>query len=159
MINPRDIQKSTSLFRGISIKSNEWVYGNPIIRKNKYYIATQNNIDFMTITDDGVATLKLIEVYPNTLGAYTTVNDMNDIKVFLGDILENITGPYIPFTHQHRNPVIHSDGNYFANGFCNIETYDFKYCKVIGNVYEHPDLLDYEITGLYERHEEDDLEK
>ena len=135
------IQEANFYYRGQRIDTQEWVYGFVIIRKDRFYIATSDNIDFMTASLGGHFDIKLIEVIPDTVGGYSTVNDMNDIKVFAGDIIENIVSPEAPFSQIHRNIVVFEDGNFYAEGVINIETYDFEYCRVIGNVYDNPELL------------------
>ncbi len=134
------IEESKFYCRGQRIDTREWVYGFVVIRKDRFYIASSENIDFMTATIGGHFDIKLVEVIPRTVGGYSTVNDMNDIKVFEGDIVENIITPEAPFSQVHRNEVVFEDGNYYAEGVINIETYDFEYCHVIGNIFDNPEL-------------------
>ena len=82
--------------RAIRIDTDEWVYGYLLKRKDKTYIATQDNMDYMVVQDN-IARLKLFEVIPNTICAYSQVNDIDDIKIYNGDILETVAQEDTPF--------------------------------------------------------------
>lgn len=132
----------SALFRGKRLNNEEWVYGNLIIRRNRYYIATNDNLDFMKVANDGMASLRLIEVIPESVGGYSSVNDRNDIKVFAGDIIESIVDDESGFLEECRAIVIFDKGAYYGDGPTNIETYEFKDCAVIGNLFDNEELVE-----------------
>lgn len=126
--------------RAIRIDTDEWVYGYLLKRKDKTYIATQDNMDYMVVQDN-IARLKLFEVIPNTICAYSQVNDIDDIKIYNGDILETVAQEDTPFCKNTILFVTFSEGTFNAIGDFSIDTYDFRYCRVIGNFYDDPDLI------------------
>lgn len=135
---------SSIIYRGMRIGTTEWVYGYLLVRKNRYYIATRDALDFMVIVGTK-ATLNLIEVEPDTVGAYTQFHDYNDIKVFTGDVLETVVGAKLsPYSHEIRALVMYDEltGLFYANGFCDIATFEFRVCRVIGNIHDNPELLE-----------------
>ena len=132
------------LFRGKRIDNNEWVYGF-------YFERLTDNIKHCYIKyetwDEGFVTY---EVIPETVGQFTSRCDENYNKIFEGDILE----------------VSYDDGTAYTTEVCAYggtlcvdikgEDYDFTAidfavdiwknncceCKVIGNIYENPELLE-----------------
>jgi hypothetical protein len=63
---------------------------------------------------------------------YTGIEDANGIEIYEGDILQDDDG-YIDLVKYHE------EGYYHAGDW---DGSDFKYCKVIGNIYENPELLE-----------------
>lgn len=149
---------SNIIYRGLSIGSSVWVYGYLLVRKDRYYIATRDALDFIVVSDNK-ATLNLIEVDPDTVGIYSHFHDCNDIKVFTGDVLETIVGERIsPFSHEIRTLVIYNEGiGFYANGFCDIAPFEFRFCKIVGNIHENPELLEGIALSFPEEEEDDDI--
>ena len=134
---------SKIIYRGIGIGSSVWVYGYLLVRKDRYYIATRDALDFMVISD-AKATLNLIEVDPQTVGIYSYFQDCNDIKVFTGDVLETVVGGRVSiFSNEIRALVVYDeDVGFYANGFCDILPFEFRFCRIVGNIHDNPELLD-----------------
>ena len=126
--------------RGVRCDTDEWVYGYLLKRKDKTYIATQDNMDYMVVQDN-IARLKLIEVIPETICAYSQVNDIDDIKIFDGDILETVAQQNTPFCKQTILFVEFVRGVFRAEGEISLESFDFRYCRVIGNFYDTPNII------------------
>lgn len=132
------------LFRGKRIDNNEWVHGF-------YFESLADGMKHCYIKyetwDEGFVTY---EVIPETVGQFTGRCDENYNKIFEGDILE----------------VSYDDGTAYTTEVCAYggtlcvdvkgEDYDFTAidfavdiwknncceCKVIGNIYENPELLE-----------------
>ena len=81
----------TIKFRGKSIITNEWVYGdlfyNVLIKRCFIIVGNDNS--------------NLIEVNANTIGEYTGIKDTNNIDIYENDIVE-IT---IPFHNGYSKPI------------------------------------------------------
>ena len=131
------------IYRGWNFITNEWVYGYLLVRKDKYYIATSDALDFMAL-GRGKATIRLTEVEPQSIGIYTLYNDWNDIKVFTGDIIESVIGPGSICSLDFRAVVLYDKnlGTYYANGTIDVDVKEFRFFRVIGNIYDDPELLD-----------------
>lgn len=110
------------IFRGIEIKSREWVYG-------AYVPAMDEDACDSIIDEQGEQHI----VFSNTVGQYTGLQDKNGKKIFEGDILSDGA-----FTYEVR---------YKGTGFVTIldghvYTMDTRPTKiVIGNIHDNPDLL------------------
>lgn len=132
------------LFRGKRIDNNEWVHGF-------YFESLADGMKHCYIKyetwDEGFVTY---EVIPETVGQFTGRCDENYNKIFEGDILE----------------VSYDDGTAYTTEVCAYggtlcvdvkgEDYDFTAidfavdiwknncceCKVIGNIYDNPELLE-----------------
>ena len=110
------------LFRGIGIKSREWVYG-------AYVPAMDEDSCDSIIDEQGEQHI----VFSATVGQYTGLQDKNGKKIFEGDILSDGA-----FTYEVR---------YKGTGFVTIldghvYTMDTRPTKiVIGNIHDNPDLL------------------
>lgn len=76
---------------------------------------------------------------------YTGKKDKNGVEIYEGDIVEYNTKRYGRLI-KHKSEIIFKDGCYmFKNNKTSIydfATYSlFGICKVIGNIYENPELL------------------
>lgn len=148
------------IYRGKDYNTGDWVYGHLLVRKNRYFIATSDALDFMVV-NCGKATMNLIEVDPETVGIYTLHNDWFDIKVFTGDILETVPDLQSVYSTEICTLVLFNkqSGMYFADGLFEIPPYEFRYCRVIGNMYDNPDLLDSVALDLSYYEDEEDAEE
>lgn len=139
------------LFRGKRKDNGEWVYGDLI--KNLIYDGREKEIrigDIYFEHNGDIHGTAVREVIPETVGQFTGRCDENYNKIFEGDILE----------------VSYDDGTAYTTEVCAYggtlcvdvegEDYDFTAidfavdiwknncckCKVIGNIYENPELLE-----------------
>lgn len=122
------------LFRGKSLKDNEWTEG--------YYCRygwTEKEKDY--IIPDYASALYGVEVDSNTIGQYTGLTDKNGTKIFEGDIVRY--GDTIhKVVFEQRNGTA-----YFGLVYSPIETLpfghyqDLQQLEVIGNIYENPELI------------------
>ena len=113
-------------FRGLSLETGEWVYGDLVIYRNC------GNVHFI----NGIA------VDEDTTCQYIGINDPNDVEIYGRDIvmLDNALNKYVV---NWDNEKLH----YFLWSTKNIddEVYfgDFVLSdlEVIGNIYDNPELL------------------
>lgn len=159
------------LFRAKRKDNNEWIEGNLIhyidnydnglpdhyyqeFKEEKYFI---REINLFCGDNQG-----FIEVIPETVGQYTGLNDKNGVKIFEGDIIR--------LDDEHRRMISSArakkeeelvrkdclvefkDGSFmFCRNKYVIDDFDSylwitnKYCEVIGNIHDNPELLDKEV--------------
>ena len=115
-LEPRDI-----LFRGKLISNHRWEYSN----------APQG-----VITIDGIITELFI---PSTISEFTNVHDINNNRIFEGDIVTNHEDyqGYVfwsDYSHCWMVMDVTNDWTVFLN--------DCEDCEVIGNVWDNPELID-----------------
>lgn len=142
------------IYRGKDYNTNDWVYGNLLVRKKRCFIVTADALDFMVV-NHGKATMKAVEVDPVTVGIYTLHNDWYDIKVFTGDVIETVAEPRSVYSAENRMLVLYNRhaGMYYADGLFMVAPYEFRYCRVVGNIYDNPEL--FESVNLDESYIED----
>ena len=115
------------LFRGKA--DDEWVYGDLGRLKNAITI-TKRNFIYPYI------------VMPETVGQFTGLTDKNGVKIFEGDI---VTVPNIS-DDEYGIVKFDNDGAMFIVEFDTF-TVDFgnnidsNQCKIIGNIFDNPELL------------------
>ena len=126
------------LFRGKRTDNGEWVEG---------YYSYSPEIDKHMITTSDLAhpygtNLGFYKVIPETVGQFTGLHDKNGRKIFEGDIVRY--GDTI-----HRVVFEQRNGTaYFGLVYSSFETLpfghyqDLKQIKVIGNIYDNPELLE-----------------
>ena len=123
-------------FRGMDIVNNKWLYGNleiPLINqsKSKYFIIGYSYGQYQKH-----------EVDPKTVGQYTGLKDKNGKEIYEGDIL------YIP-SWKRKYKVVFEAGMFRGKSICrwteskvSLATFQGEVgCKVIGNIYENPELI------------------
>jgi uncharacterized phage protein (TIGR01671 family) len=129
-------------FRGKRLDNGEWVYGyyyTQIIthagnRKSRdHFMRTEQNIRY--------------EVDPDTVGQYTGLKDKNGKEIYEGDIVES-------FDHGQVRQLylVKFNKGCFGASLDNISFYFLTFdhvcveqIKIIGNIYENPDLLSAEV--------------
>ena len=120
------------LFRGKRIDNGEWVQGYPCrygwIGKEKDYIIP-----------DYASALYTAEIDPETIGQYTGIVDKYGMKIFEGDIVWN--------DYDNGKGKVEWD-NDMAKFIITFSTFTIDFeniygneLDVIGNVYDHPDIL------------------
>ena len=132
--------KREILFRGKSIEPStegKWIEGSLLVHGNCSYILPNN-----PITPFGIVKYR---VDPETVGQFTGITDINDIKIFEGDIAKY----YNPYSKQWYTHIVKWDKMFASFGFF---TQDSEWCKendwlkiesieVIGNIHDNKDLL------------------
>lgn len=117
------------LFRGKRQDNDEWVEGAYFPRDRT--IITFTNPD--TEDEDYM-------VFPETVGQYIGLNDMQDKPIFEGDIVE-VEGEEFPFLIEYdaQGAIWIAINRYEILSFHdNITGYN---CTIIGNLYDNPNLL------------------
>lgn len=150
------------LFRGKRVDNGDWVHGyyvkyQPCAGKNKFVVG---------IVPEYASSLYLIEVIPETLGRFTGLTDMNEVKIFEGDILRSNNNPkdirqvifgefmVIDFEMESETDevtgwycdIIPTDALSRTRPFClpmPLTDYYIDRCNVdvVGNIHDNPELL------------------
>lgn len=118
------------LFRGKQADSGKWVYG---------FISGLNDDEYgipMTMNDtEGLCD---IIVNPITVGQYTGLTDKNGTKIFEGDILHAALGNFVVRWSESICSFVASEKERMRP--C-MNSGTMKYCEVIGNIHDNPELL------------------
>lgn len=119
----------TIKFRGKSILYDEWLYGD--------LVHSADNKRFGILVNDKYS-YDECEVVPDTVGQFTGLYDKNGKEIYEGDILD-----FNGLTVEVR--FVRGAFAFLVNGYLDDELYgDCRtdlFAKVIGNVYENPDIL------------------
>lgn len=122
------------LFRGKQADDGRLVYGYPL------KIGSTGFAHYYILIDCACAYCP-IEVDPSTVGQYTGQIDKNGVKIFEGDLVE-----YDSYVYEAKyiNGFLVFDLRSAYNGKfppCQIEPFIVRYTKVIGNIYDNPELM------------------
>lgn len=128
-------------FRGISVESNNFIYGVPIISGIHAFIITIKN----RACDLGS------RVKPETVSQYTGSKDMNGVEIYEGDIVRVTLSSYeklvayVEWFGDEGYPAfdLHqvNEAFYFDSNILSTVMNDGSEVEVIGNIYENPELL------------------
>lgn len=131
------------LFRGKRKDNGKWVYGDLIHRQ-----IWASALTIIRESDDGFDNYEEYEVIPETVGEYTGLQDSKGNKIFESDILQQEFNVFKKKFNGEISVVKYKQGWYYSetlpkNGavtvFNSITAFDNM--KIIGNVYDNPELL------------------
>ena len=123
-------------FRGKRKDNKEWVYGYLVLdgRERHCYIVF---VDWLP--EDNIDDVDYIEVYKHTIGQFTGLYDKNGKEIYEGDIIDTGYDKWI---------VKFGNGSFYAtipntSFFLDLsrETINYYEIKVIGNIYDNPELI------------------
>lgn len=133
-------------FRGLDVMTGEWVYGNLVqTGVGMKYIIPKN-----FIADE----IPQWKVDKETVGQYTGLTDRNDKEIYEGDIVKYLdaygcsTENGYDFSEFDNVGVIEWEEEEMRYSVTNRENIDLetfwesKHIEVMGNIYEHPELLE-----------------
>lgn len=130
----------TIKFRG-KRKGGKWLYGDLLHRDGEIYI----------LPEDAVDSMNNYEVLPETVGQFTGLTDGSGKDIYEGDVIgcHNPSIKHLIFYNEKQGrfmAALNGDiENYFI-GVCGLD--DSRWTgskKVIGNVYDNPELLKEEL--------------
>lgn len=139
------------LFRGLTPRGKEWVYGDLLHDGYDYDVAIwEKNYKLVT------------KVYPETIGQYTGLTDKNGKKIFEGDIIKSDNGKqsaisvvkhgdYFPeMFYKMLDMFVPGTRHLPAHGFYAVSIdkgeevilFQSPCVEVIGNIHDNPGLLE-----------------
>lgn len=130
-------------FRGKRKDNGKWVVGVPIPNSfcNVVHMIPIILTDKVAYPPERLHEY-LIEIVPETLGQSTGLKDKNDVEIFEGDVIF-----YAYFeTNANNRLVKFVNGQFIAelirNGYHKSLINVIDDAEIIGNIYEHPELLE-----------------
>lgn len=124
------------LFRGKIQGLTDWSYG---------YYAKNGENHFILLDTDSEDNYSIVD--PETVGQYTGLRDKNGKRIFEGDIIE-VDRVYDTPQPQPRRFTVEWEE---SSGFFHLTIWDggdyfidTNHCKVIGTIYDNPELLEVE---------------
>ena len=119
----------TIKFRGKSILTDEWFYGDLVHSADKKRTA-------ILVNDKD--SYDECEVVPETVGQFTSLYDCDGKEIFEGDILDfNGLTVEVRFVRGAFALLVNGNLDDELYGDCRTDLF----AKVIGNVYENPDIM------------------
>lgn len=131
----KDNKKREIEFRAKDVDDNKWVYGTPAIISRDYWMIEKNAyMEYGEIYD-------MYAIKQETLGQFTGICDKDGKKIYEGDIIKTGYEDIYEVRFEEKRggwyPFACGDGC----GCCEYEVEYPQYCKVVGNIYDNPELL------------------
>ena len=142
------------LFRGKSIISNEWLYGNLITSGDNHFFI----VPFDEIEEDGHHIRTKDNYYeghyavePKSLGQYTGLKDKNGVRIFEGDIVNacydcgviefncGVFGINWDYGRCDKTTMYGTFGQ--RHNLRRMDDEIIDRIEIIGNIYDNPELL------------------
>lgn len=137
-----------NLFHGKRKDNGEWVEGcllgsDVIVPKGQPFCICHDILD---------SALKVYEVIPETVGQYIERKDKNGTKIFEGDIVSCMTkygGDIGIVTFKDGKFMVYWQSEYHYPKCKKITDYYYVNArtKVVGNIYDNPELIGGEVNG------------
>lgn len=123
-------------FRGKSIDSKEWLYGDLLSSADKKRFA---------ILVNDKESYDECEVEPETVGQFSGLYDCNKKEIYEGDILKWITGKMyaVKFWRGMFYASVEECNDGILGGFPLHAFTEFEEgkCEIVGNIFDNPELL------------------
>ena len=129
-------------FCGKRVDNGEWVYGYWVSNgMHSYIFSGKLNITGL------YPTLEKRKVIPETVGQFTGLHDKNGIEIYEGDIVncdfEDRGRGAIGFALNNQQTMIFKyKGGYYGEPICDLDYFTVRFCEVIGNIHDNPELLE-----------------
>ena len=139
------------LFRGKRVDNGEWVIGQ-YYKRTHYYgdLSVKHYIIVSTEDLDYDQALEYYEIVPETLGRLVNdpcYTDYTDQRYFQGDIIELYSQKWKNV--DERLGIVVDEHCYTANGLGRCFPQDTLQARVIGNVWDTPELVGKKYAELY----------
>lgn len=134
------------LFSGKRIDDHKWTCGFLIRSEDQAYLFHPSRLNKVFMFGTHFEECALSEIDPNTISQYTGQRDENGIMIFEGDIIDASKERW---QAEHDSPITPVEWDDDVCGFAPFAIYDCDCgiyinagnCRVIGNIYDNPELL------------------
>lgn len=132
------------LFRGKSVDTSTWVYGSLIYVGEFCCILGEDdgtNYDYPYLDPIlGIIDGNAIPVIPETVGQFTGICDKTGTKIFEGDIIKTIEGPF-KVVCEHGAFWLYDEMLLDNDHLDFLAAYRTEAIEVSGNIHDNPELL------------------
>ena len=119
-------------------KNGKWVVGNFINHFSTYFKTEERHSIFLPKPENDNGGYWVEDIDPETVGQFTSLHDCDGKEIFEGDILDfNGLTVEVRFVRGVFAFLVNGDLDEELCGDCRTDLF----AKVIGNVYENPDIL------------------
>lgn len=119
-------------------KNGKWVVGNFINHFSTYFNTEERHSIFLPKPENDNGGYWVEDIDPETVGQFTSLHDCDGKEIFEGDILDfNGLTVEVRFVRGVFAFLANGDLDEELCGDCRTDLF----AKVIGNVYENPDIL------------------
>lgn len=119
-------------------KNGKWVVGNFINHFSTYFKTEERHSIFLPKPENDNGGYWVEDIGPETVGQFTSLHDCDGKEIFEGDILDfNGLTVEVRFVRGVFTFLVNGNLDNELRGDCRTDLF----AKVIGNVYENPDIL------------------